>query len=100
MELARNEFLAVFILSCVGFFMAVTCLYFIVFRHETVQNFLEWDANLSRRLKMPQWWIKEWQRFAKSKANMVFGSFLAGVMFTLMWCGLLGYVFAPHRLHQ
>jgi len=100
MELARNEFLVVLVVSCLGFLMAVTCLYFIVFKHERFQRFLEWDANFDRRLGMPQWWIDACQRFAKSKANLIFLSIMVGAMFTLMLVGFLGYVLALHRLHQ
>jgi hypothetical protein len=98
LEMARNEFLEVFILSGVGFLASAAYLFLQLFRRKTFLSFTSWDANLDRRLGFPQWWTNGWKKFARSRVHMVFWSILVGAMFTLMCVGLCGYLIARHHL--
>ena len=100
MEIARNEFLLGLILSSVLFLLSTALLLVLVFRPETFLRFIEWDASLDRRIGLPQRWTNGWLRFAKSKANVIFLSIFVGMMFTLMFCNLCGYLMARHHLNQ
>jgi hypothetical protein len=99
-EMARNEFLEVFILSGVGFLASTVCLFFQLFRRKAFLHFINWDANFDRWLGFPQWWTTGFKKFARSRAHMVFWSILVGVMFALMCFGLCGYLIARHHLSQ